>query len=104
MIMIKKRLHNHLADCNLFRLMRIANEGPELQLVNFNDILEVYKEKIRCIPLSTNPLSLCNVHQVYFIPSHSFSILLNGKYLGGDILGSTMQLLSVEFGDTIEIF
>ena len=47
MKMIKTRLRNRLPDCNLSRLMRIAIEGPELQLVNFNDILEVYKEKNR---------------------------------------------------------
>ena len=80
MKMIKTRLRNRLADCNFSRLMRIAIEGPELQLVNFNDISEVYKEKNRCTPLP-------NVHRVHLIPFPfifpHIIFLLNGKILGG---------------------
>ena len=33
------------ADTSLARLIWIAIEGPELSVVNFEDILEVFKEK-----------------------------------------------------------
>ena len=42
---IKTRLRNRLNAVNLARLMRIAVEGPELSSVNFDDILEVFKQK-----------------------------------------------------------
>ena len=38
MKMIKTRLRNHLNDTNLKRLMRIAIEGPEMKLVDFNEV------------------------------------------------------------------
>ena len=47
MKMIKTRLRNRLSDCNLSRLMLIAIEGPELKEVNFEEILNVFKEKNR---------------------------------------------------------
>ena len=49
MKMIKTRLRNHLSDLNLTHLMRIAIEGPRLNLVNFNEILDIFKETNRCI-------------------------------------------------------
>ena len=48
---IKTRLRNRLNDANLSRLMRIAIEDPELSAVNFKEVLEVFKKKIRRIPL-----------------------------------------------------
>ena len=41
----KIRLRNRLSDLNLTRLMRIAIEGPQLNLVNFNEILDIFKEQ-----------------------------------------------------------
>ena len=46
MKIVKIRLHNRLSDINLARLMRIVIEGPELASVNFNEILDVFKEQI----------------------------------------------------------
>ena len=43
MKMIKTRVRSRFADCSLSRLMRIAIEGPELQAVHFNDILNIHK-------------------------------------------------------------
>ncbi len=51
MKMIKTRLRNHLSDENLTHLMRIAIEGPDLSEVNFNEILDIFKEKNRRIRL-----------------------------------------------------
>ena len=48
---IKTRLRNRLNDANLTHLMRIAVEGPELSSVNFNEVLEVFKEKNRRMQL-----------------------------------------------------
>ena len=48
---IKTRLRNRLTDANLARLMRIAVEGPELADVNFQEVLEVFKEKNRRLSL-----------------------------------------------------
>ena len=45
MKIVKTRLHNRLSDINLARLMRIVIEGCELTSVNFNEILEVFKEQ-----------------------------------------------------------
>ena len=42
---------NHLSDCNLSRLMKMAVEGPELSSVPFDEILDVFKETNRCIEL-----------------------------------------------------
>ena len=39
---LKTRLGICLADCNLFRLMRIAIKGPEMQSVNFNDTFYIH--------------------------------------------------------------
>ncbi len=51
MKMIKTRLRNCLSDENLTHLMRIAIEGPNLSEVNFNEILDNFKEKNRHIRL-----------------------------------------------------
>ena len=51
MKMIKTRLRNRLNDTNLKRLMRIAIEGPEMKFEDFNEILDVFKEKNRQISL-----------------------------------------------------
>ena len=48
---IKTRLRNRLNDANLAHIMRIAVEGPELSSINFNEVLEVFKEKNRRMPL-----------------------------------------------------
>ena len=42
---------NRLSDENLPHLMRNAIEGPDLNEVNFNEILDIFKEKNRCIRL-----------------------------------------------------
>ena len=42
----KTRFRNRISDVNLARLMRITIQGPELASVNFDEILEVFKEKI----------------------------------------------------------
>ena len=42
---------NRLSDENLIELMRNAIEGPDLNEVNFNEILDIFKEKNRCITL-----------------------------------------------------
>ncbi len=44
---IKTRLRNRISDTNLIHLMRIAIEGPELPAVNFNEILDIFKERNR---------------------------------------------------------
>ncbi len=51
MKMIKNRLRNRLSDENLTHLMRITIEGPDLSEVNFNEILDIFKEKNRRIRL-----------------------------------------------------
>ena len=51
MKMIKTQLRNLLNDSNLTRLMRIAIEGPELNSVNFAEILDIFKQKNRRISL-----------------------------------------------------
>ena len=38
MKLIKTRLRSRISDHNLARLMRIAFEGPELSVVDFNEI------------------------------------------------------------------
>ena len=45
MKLIKSRLRNRISDSNLPRLMRIAIEGPELSQVNFNEVLDIFKEQ-----------------------------------------------------------
>ncbi len=49
MKLIKTRLRSRLNDSNLARLMRIAIEGPQLEDVNFCEILDIFKEKNRRI-------------------------------------------------------
>ena len=48
---IKTRLRNPLNDTNLKRLMRIAIEGPEMKLVDFDEVLDVFRGKNRRISL-----------------------------------------------------
>ena len=45
MKLVKTRFRNRISDSNLSRLMLIAIEGPEFSSVDFNDILDVYKEQ-----------------------------------------------------------
>ena len=45
MKLIKTRLRSRISDVNLARLMRITIEGPELTSIDFNEILDVFKEK-----------------------------------------------------------
>ena len=40
------KLININTDQNLGQLMRIAIEGPELSAVNFNEVLDIFKQKI----------------------------------------------------------
>ena len=42
---------NRLFDENLTHRMRIAMESPDLNEVNINEILAIFKEKNRCIRL-----------------------------------------------------
>ena len=42
---------NRLSDESLTHLMRNAIEGPDLNEVNFNEILNIFKEKNRHITL-----------------------------------------------------
>ena len=42
---IKTRLRYRPNYANLGHLMRIAIEGPELSSVNFDEVLEVFKER-----------------------------------------------------------
>ena len=42
--MIKTRLRSHLSDCSVAQLMRISIEGPEIDAVEFEEILEICKE------------------------------------------------------------
>ena len=44
MKMVKARLRNRISDVNLPKLMRIAIEGPDLSIIVFQEILEVFKE------------------------------------------------------------
>ncbi len=44
MKLIKTRLRSRLTEQNLARLMRIAIEGPELNEINFNEILDIFKQ------------------------------------------------------------
>ena len=51
MKMIKTRLRNRLNGTNLKRLMQIAIEGPEMKLVDFDEVLDVFRENNRRISL-----------------------------------------------------
>ena len=42
---------NRLGDLNLSRIMRIAIEAPDLKNVNFEEILDIFKQNNRRIPL-----------------------------------------------------
>ena len=44
MKMVKTRLRNRISDVNLLKLMRIAIEGPDLSIIDLQEILEVLKE------------------------------------------------------------
>ena len=43
MKMVKTRLRNRISDVNLPELMRIVIEGPDLSIIDFEEILEVFK-------------------------------------------------------------
>ena len=49
MKLIKTRLRNRLSDSNLEHLMKIAIEGPSISNVDFNEILDIFKQKNRRI-------------------------------------------------------
>ena len=51
MKLIKTRLRNRLSDSNLEHLMKIAIEGPSISNVDFNEILDIFKQKNRRILL-----------------------------------------------------
>ena len=42
--MIKTRLRSRLSDCSVAQLMRKSIEGPEIDAVEFEEILETFKE------------------------------------------------------------
>ena len=44
--MIKTRLRSRLSDCSVTQLMRISIEGPEIDAVEFEEILEILKNII----------------------------------------------------------
>ena len=47
MKLVKTPLRSRINDINLARLMRIAIEGPELSIVDFNEVMDVFKIIIR---------------------------------------------------------
>ena len=51
MKMVKTRLRNRTSDVNLPKLMHIAIEGPDLSIIDFQEILEVFKETTNRIQL-----------------------------------------------------
>ena len=51
MKLIKTRLRNRLSDSNLEHLIKIAIEGPSISNVDFNEILDIFKQKNRRILL-----------------------------------------------------
>ena len=51
MKLIKTCLRNRLSDSNLEHLMKIAIEGPSISNVDFNEILDIFKQKNRRILL-----------------------------------------------------
>ena len=51
MKLIKTRLRNRLSDSNLEHLIKIAIEGPSISSVDFNKILDIFKQKNRRILL-----------------------------------------------------
>ena len=60
MKIIKTRLRNRLNDTNLKRLMRIAIEGPEMKLVDFDEVLDVLEKKI-----GVSVCKLCSCHEQF---------------------------------------
>ena len=42
--MIHTRLRSHLLDCSVVQLKRISIQGPEINAVEFEEILEIFKE------------------------------------------------------------
>ena len=44
MKLIKIRLRNRLSDSNLEHLMKIAIEGPSISNVDFDEILDIFKD------------------------------------------------------------
>ena len=49
--LIKNHLRSRLSDINLGRLMRIAIEGPQLSTVDFDQVLDIYKQQNHRIAL-----------------------------------------------------
>ena len=47
MKLVKTPLRSRINDINLARLMQIAIEGPELSIVDFNEVMDVFKIIIR---------------------------------------------------------
>ena len=47
MKLVKTRLRSRISDSNLPKFMHIAIEGPELSFIDFNKILDVFKESNR---------------------------------------------------------
>ena len=45
--LVKTRLRSRISDSNLPKFMHIAIEGPELSFIDFNKILDVFKESNR---------------------------------------------------------
>ena len=42
--MIKTRLRSRLSDCSVAQLMRISIEGPKIDAMKCEDILDIFKE------------------------------------------------------------
>ena len=42
---IKTRLHSCLSDCNVTHLKQISIEGPEIDAMEFEKIMEIFKER-----------------------------------------------------------
>ena len=51
MKMVETRLRNRISDVDMPKLMRIAIEGPDLSIIDFQEILEVLKETTHRIQL-----------------------------------------------------
>ena len=41
---IKTRLCSHQSDSNVAQLMKISTEGPEIDAVEFEEIMEIFEE------------------------------------------------------------
>ena len=44
-VQVKTRLRSRISDSNLAKFTRIAIEVPDLTTVDFNEIIDVFKEK-----------------------------------------------------------